>query len=93
MPKRRITGVVTRDKATQTRRVEITRLVRHSKYAKILRRKTVCYAHDEHNESHIGDTVEIVEGRPRSRLKRWELVQVVARKPKDELAAGSRAAT
>jgi small subunit ribosomal protein S17 len=34
--------------------------------------------HDENNDSHLGDTVEIIESRPRSRLKRWELVRVVA---------------
>ncbi len=67
MPKRVAVGVVTRDKTAKTRRVEIPRLVRHPKYGKILRRKTVCHVHDEKNESHLGDTVEIVECRPRSR--------------------------
>lgn len=80
MPKRTIVGVVTRDKADKTRRVEVRRQVRHPKYGKILHRRTVCYAHDEHNDSHEGDTVEIVESRPTSRLKRWELVQVVKRR-------------
>ena len=54
-----------------TRRVEIPRLVKHPKYGKYLRRRTVCYVHDENNESHVGDTVEIVESRPMSRMKRW----------------------
>lgn len=80
MPKRTIIGVVTRDKADRTRRVEVMRLVRHPKYGKILRRRTVCYAHDENNDSRQGDTVEIIESRPTSRLKRWELVQVLKRR-------------
>lgn len=80
MPKRTIVGVVTRDKADRTRRVEVTRLIRHPKYGKILRRRTVCYAHDENNDSRQGDTVEIIESRPTSRLKRWELVQVIKRR-------------
>ena len=42
-----------------------------------MRRKTVCHVHDENNESDIGDTVEIVECPPMSRLKRWDLVRVV----------------
>ena len=46
MPKRVLIGVVTRDKADQTRRVEVPRLVRHPMYGKTLRRRTVCYAHD-----------------------------------------------
>ncbi len=78
MPKRVVTGVVTRDKASQTRRVEIPRLVRHAMYGKTMRRRTVCYAHDEENVSKIGDTVEIEESRPISKLKRWVLKRVVA---------------
>jgi small subunit ribosomal protein S17 len=79
MPRKVEVGVVTGDKTPQTRRVEIARLVRHPKYGKILRRRTVCYAHDENNESRAGDTVEIVEARPMSKTKRWKLARVVAR--------------
>ena len=75
--KKMLIGVVTRDKMAKSRRVEIERLFRHPKYGKIVRGRTVCYVHDEKNESHQGDTVEIVESRPRSKLKRWELVRVV----------------
>ena len=69
MPKRAEIGVVTSDKMAKTRRVEIPRLVQHPKYGKYMRRKTVCYVHDENNESHMGDTVEIVESRPLSRTE------------------------
>jgi small subunit ribosomal protein S17 len=79
MPKRVLTGVVTRDKATQTRRVEVPRLVRHATYGKILHRRTVCYAHDEQNISKNGDTVEIEESPPISKLKRWVLKRVVTK--------------
>lgn len=79
MPKRTEIGVVTGDRTAKTRRVEIPRLVRHAKYGKFLRRRTVCYAHDETNESKVGDTVEIVECRPLSRTKRWMLVRVVTK--------------
>ena len=79
MPKRVEVGVVTGDKTDKTRRVEIPRLSKHPKYGKFLRRRTVCYAHDENNESHNGDTVEIVESRPMSRTKRWKLVRVVSK--------------
>lgn len=87
MPRRTAIGVVTSDRAAKTRRVEIPRLVRHPKYGKILHRKTVCYVHDEQNESHLGDTVEIVECPPKSRLKRWNLVRVVSRSRAVDLAA------
>ena len=79
MPKKVATGVVTSAKGDKTRRVEIPRLVKHPKYGKFIRRKTVCYVHDEQNEANQGDTVEIVESQPRSKTKRWELVRVVER--------------
>ncbi|HEX3871344.1 MAG TPA: 30S ribosomal protein S17 [Pirellulales bacterium] len=79
MPKRLVIGVVTGDKAKKSRRVEIPRLVKHPKYGKILRRKTVCHVHDEEETSHMGDTVEIRECPPKSALKRWELVRVVSK--------------
>ena len=74
MPKQVSIGVVTGDKMAKTRRVEIPRLVRHPKYGKIMRRKTVCHVHDEQNLSHVGDTVEIIECPPKSKLKRWEFM-------------------
>jgi small subunit ribosomal protein S17 len=77
MPKRVETGVVVSDKTAKTRRVEIPRLVRHPRYGKFVRRKTICYVHDENNESHTGELVEIIEARPTSRLKRWALVRIV----------------
>jgi small subunit ribosomal protein S17 len=53
--------------------------VRHPRYGKILRRRTVCTAHDEENQSHAGDLVEIEESRPLSRTKRWKLLRVVTK--------------
>jgi small subunit ribosomal protein S17 len=87
MPKRIETGVVISDNAAKTRRVEIPRLVKHPKYGKYLRRRTICHVHDENNESHAGDIVEIVESRPLSKLKRWALVRVVEKGKMIDLAA------
>ncbi len=92
MPKRVEIGVVTGDKTAKTRRVEIPRWVRHARYGKYLRRRTVCYVHDENNESKLGDTVEIAESRPMSRTKRWQLVRVVAKSRLIDLAAMRAAA-
>jgi len=92
MPKRVEIGVVTGDKADKTRRVEIPRLVRHAKYGKILHHRTICHVHDENNDSHLGDKVEIIECPPRSRLKRWELVRVVTKSRGVDLAAMRAAA-
>ena len=87
MPKRVVQGIVISDKMAKTRRVEIARLVRHPKYGKYLRAKTVCYVHDENGDSHVGDTVEIVESIPLSRTKRWDLVRVVEKSRLIDLAA------
>ena len=92
MPKKVAVGVVTSDKAAKTRRVEISRLVKHPKYGKYLRRGTVCLVHDENNESGSGDTVEIIESRPTSKTKRWELVRVVEKGRLIDLAAMRAAA-
>ena len=72
-------GVVTSDKMQKTRRVEVERLVRHPQYGKYLRRRTVCHAHDESNDSRIGDTVEIMETRRLSKTKTWRIVRIVSR--------------
>lgn len=85
MPRRVLIGVVTSDKTRKSRRVEIPRLTRHAKYGKIVRRRTVCYVHDEQEQSHRGDTVEIVECPPKSKLKRWDLVRVVKQAAADAL--------
>ncbi len=87
MPARVEIGVVTSDKSSKTRRVEINRTVKHPKYGKFVKRRTVCHVHDENNESGHGDTVEIRESRPLSRLKRWTLVRVVEKSKEVDLAA------
>ena len=87
--RRVVTGVVTSDKMNKTRRVEIPRLVKHARYGKYIRRRTVCHVHDEQNESHAGDTVEIMETRPLSKTKHWRLVRVVTKAPLTAAAAAA----
>jgi small subunit ribosomal protein S17 len=82
-------GVVTCDKMDKTRRVEIPRLVKHPRYSKYIKRRTICYMHDEKNESRTGDTVEIMETRPLSKLKAWRLVRVVRKAPEQVVAAAA----
>ena len=87
MPKKVAIGMVVSDKCDKTRRVEIARLVRHPKYGKFLRQRTVCHVHDEENESNAGDRVEIVESVPYSKTKRWKLVRVIERSTAVDMAA------
>lgn len=83
--RRTLIGTVVNDRNDKTRRVDVERLYQHAKYKKIIRDRTVCYVHDENNASKIGDVVEIVESRPRSATKRWELVRIV--KCENEIAS------
>ena len=87
MPKKVAVGVVTNDKMQKTRRVEIPRLVKHPVYGKYIRQRTVCHVHDEDEASSIGDTVEIIETQPQSKMKRWNLVRVVNKNSEVDLAA------
>jgi small subunit ribosomal protein S17 len=86
MARRVLIGVVKSDRMNKSRRVEIERFVRHPKYTKIVRRKTICHVHDESNESKNGDKVEIEESRPISKLKRWRLVRVLEKNREVDLA-------
>ena len=73
----KLIGTVTSDKRDKTRRVEVARTYKHQVVGKYVKGRTVCHVHDEQNESHTGDTVEIEECRPLSKQKRWTLVSVV----------------
>jgi len=91
-PRKTEVGVVTSDKMNKTRRVVVERLVPHDKYGKLMKRRTVCHTHDEANESHVGDLVEIMETRPLSKLKRWRLVRIIRKGAQQALAGEGEAA-
>lgn len=70
-------GVVVSDKMQKTIVVSIQELVQHKLYKKSVKRTVKFLAHDENNDAHIGDKVQIMETRPLSKLKRWRLVQIL----------------
>ncbi|MBX7209909.1 MAG: 30S ribosomal protein S17 [Verrucomicrobiaceae bacterium] len=70
-------GVVVSDKMNKTIVVEVERRVPHPKYKKIVRMTSKFYAHDEKEEAKVGDKVRIVETRPLSKLKCWNLAEVL----------------
>lgn len=92
MPKKQLIGIVTSDKMDKSRRVEIDRLVKHPKYGKFIKRRTVCHVHDESNESKMGDKVEIIECPPKSKMKRWDLMRVVVKSQQVDITAMRAAA-
>ena len=71
-------GVVVSNKMQKTIIVEVTRLVEHPQFQKVIKRKIRYAVHDEENKAKIGDKVKIQETRPLSKTKRWRLVQVVS---------------
>jgi len=72
-------GQVVSTKMTKTIVVEVSRRVPHPLYKRIVNRRKKFYAHDEQGTAKLGDIVRIVETRPLSALKRWNLVEVVRR--------------
>ena len=72
-------GRVSSDRMEKTVVVEVTNLVRHPLYGRIIRRTKKFKAHDETNECRIGDTVEIMEMRPLSKDKNWRVLRIIER--------------
>jgi small subunit ribosomal protein S17 len=72
-------GQVVSTKMQKTIVVEVSRRVSHRLYKKVIRKQKKFYAHDEEQTARVGDTVRIIESRPLSRLKRWQLAEVIRR--------------
>ena len=72
-------GEVVSTKMAKTIVVEVTRRVAHPVYKRIVSKRRKFYVHDEAQSAKVGDVVRIVECRPLSRLKRWELRDVIRR--------------
>jgi len=71
------TGLVTSTKMNKSIVVSVERKEKHPMYGKFIKKTKKFMAHDEKNESGVGDTVKIMEVRPMSKLKRWRLVEIV----------------
>ena len=87
-------GVVISDKMDKSVVVRVDRLTRHHLYKKYVRKTAKFMAHDEENRCKVGDTVEIVESRPLSKMKRWRVRKIITKNAaldvgelKDDLAA------
>ncbi len=74
MPKRVLQGVVVSDKADKTVTVRVERRYTHPIYKKTVRSSKKYSAHDEQNKCKVGDVVKIVESRPISKTKKWDVV-------------------
>lgn len=76
---RTLTGRVVSDKMDKTVTVLVERRVKHPVIGKVIRLSKKYHAHDENNEFHEGDTVQIVESRKLSRTKAWKVSRLLQR--------------
>ena len=74
--KRKLEGTVVSDKSAKTIVVSVTRRFQHGSYGKFVNQTKKYHAHDEKKTAKIGDKVVIIESRPFSALKRWELLTI-----------------
>lgn len=75
--KRTLTGEVVSDKTSKTIVVRVERKTMHPKYNKFVTKSKKYHVHDEAEKASLGNLVTIVESKPYSKLKRWELVSIV----------------
>jgi small subunit ribosomal protein S17 len=76
-PNKMLTGRVVSDKMDKTVTVLVERRVPHPMYGKVVTRSKKYHAHDEKNECHEGDLVEIEQSRPISRTKAWRVSRLL----------------
>ncbi len=74
-------GEVVSTKMAKTIVVEVSRRVPHPLYKRIVGKRKKFYAHDEDGKAKMGDTVRIVECRPLSKLKHWQLKDIIRKAP------------
>jgi len=75
--RKEVVGEVVSNRMHKTIVVQVTRKKSHPFYGRVIARNKKFYAHDEKNEAHVGDFVRIQETRPLSKLKRWQLKDII----------------
>jgi small subunit ribosomal protein S17 len=75
--RRTLVGRIVSDKRNKTVTVLVERRVKHELYGKIIGRSRKYHAHDENGDYHLGDLVEIAEGRPLSKTKSWYVTKLL----------------
>jgi small subunit ribosomal protein S17 len=75
--KRKLVGTVVSNRMDKTIVVLVERMTKHTTYGKYVRKRSKHMAHDPRNSCEIGDKVKIIESRPFSKLKRWQIVEIL----------------
>jgi len=77
--RKRLAGTVVSNRMDKAAVVLVERLTKHRAYGKYIRRRSKYMVHDPQNMCQIGDKVRIIEGRPISKRKRWQLTDIIAK--------------
>ncbi len=91
--RKEVVGEVVANKMAKTIVVQVTRKKAHPFYGRVVARNKKFYAHDESNQARVGDVVRLEETRPLSKLKRWNLKDIIRRSamvPETTLDAASQ---
>jgi small subunit ribosomal protein S17 len=80
---KKVTAVVISKSGDKSIKVAIDYKVKHPKYGKYIRKRTVMGVHDEHNKASVGDVVEVSQCRPISKTKSWRLVGILQKASTD----------
>lgn len=75
--RKKLTGIVVGDKMDKTIMVLVNRLKKDKTYGKYVRSQSKFMAHDPRNTCQVGDKVKIVETRPLSKRKRWQVLEKI----------------
>jgi len=75
--KRKLTGIVISNKNDKTIKIKIEKWYYHSLYKKRIKQIKTLLVNDEKNEAKVGDKVQIIESRPLSKFKKWQLVKII----------------
>jgi small subunit ribosomal protein S17 len=75
--RKELIGHVVSNRMQKTIVVQVVRKKSHPLYTRVISKAKKFYAHDEKNEAHVGDVVRLEETRPLSKLKRWQLKEIL----------------
>ena len=77
--RKKLVGTVVNNRMEKTALIMVERLTKHLKYGKYVRRRKKYMAHDPKDMCNVGDKVRIVESRPISKRKRWQVINVIGK--------------
>ena len=75
--RKKLIGVVVGKKMLKTAMVLVSRLTKHNTYGKFVKSQTKYMAHDPQDRCKVGDKVKIVETKPISKMKRWQILEII----------------